>query len=677
MLSVVNPILVEASPCHDFPWERLPSVTEPPLFTEARHAVSQGLKTEATELLRTFIRTAPNHELIEGARFGLAAIVDDGQDKEGRFLETIGNLRAVRQQYPESPFGPWALCQIGNLYRQGGWFYEAKGAFEQFLTTYPDHPLTPGVLIGAGLNFLKNDQSLEAALVFRRVLDEPGWNAFHLEAALGLADGAAESKAWEQARYWYESVALEAPELLRGSSGSLYRRGLTEWELGDKEKSFRQFLTAFNLYPNDHDGGRALIQLAQLLSSRGEEVPALWFANQAIQRFPKQEPEYVGRGVILSWAFSDLRKGSDAVFNSEVRPRLAELGIAVPVTWNDFRAEAAKLAMVTKPEISGMARFWIAQSYEIEGRPKEALQGYVQVVVNYSGTDWESQAAESAKQLLVQYHAARDWVSLLSFFDTYPGIFALLKPDHRLKLKVAEGYMALHLPSQALEWLDRVLEHTPPPVIQEEALGKKVQVAEQLGLGDAVRGAGLEYERLYPDGPKITKVASSLGKLSLADKKYASALDHYAKVLSHVSVPEEKRQVLKQIIKIFRVSGQVEKSIEGYRRLLRDFGETAEDRAVLGDLLFEAGKYQEAIGEYVKVGTLDPTPTLQLWRKYRLAVSYRHIGKTVESKKLLDELVEVKGSNSRLENAIRAAAVAQGSEYLLVVKNGKIRSAKK
>lgn len=674
MISVVSPTSAEAGPCHEFPWEQISSSEEPISITEARTALSQGLKKDASELLRTFIRMEPTHELIEAARFSLASMVVDGPGEEDPFLETIGNLRAARQRYPDSALSPWALCRMGDLYREGGWFYEAKGAFEQFLKSYPDHPLTPGVLLGAGLNFLKNQQSLEAALVFRRVLDEPKWYAFHLEAALGLADGAAASKAWEQARYWYETVALEAPELLRASSGSLFLRGLTEGELGNMDNSFTQFLTAFNLYPNDQDGGRALIQLARLLSEQGKEVPALWFANQAIQRFPRKEPEYVGRGVILGWAFLDLRKGSDAVFHSEVRSRLAELGIAVPVTWNEFRGEAAKLAMVTKPEISGMARFWIAQSHDIQGRPKEALQGYVEVVVNYSGTTWETQAAESAKHLLAQFHGAGDWVSLLSFFDTYPGIFALLKPDPRMKLMIADGYLSLHLPTQALAWFDRVLDHGPPPIIEEDALGKKVYVAEQLGLRPMVKEAGLQYERYYPDGPHIIQVASSLGRLAIADKDYAEAQEHYSKVLSHVSLLNDKRIVLRKVLDMFRKSGQLEKSIEGYERLIRDYGMTAEDTVGLGDVLFEAGRYQEAIGAYVRLGELDPSAALQIWGKYRLALSYKQMGNMVLAKQLLNELIGDEHSGSRLEKAIQAAAFAQESGFRLMVKNGKGRS---
>ena len=142
----------------------------------------------------------------------------------------------------------------------------------------------------------------------------PPGNRSIWEAALGLADGAAESKAWDQARYWYETVAMDSPELLRASSGSLYRRGVTEWELGNREKATNQFLTAFNLYPNDRDGGRALIHLARSLSEKGADVPSLWFAHQAIQRFPQQEPEYVGRGVLLGMDPQGFTEGTGCGF---------------------------------------------------------------------------------------------------------------------------------------------------------------------------------------------------------------------------------------------------------------------------------------------------------------------------------------------------------------------------
>ena len=267
------------------------------------------------------------------------------------------------------------------------------------------------------------------------------------------------------------------------------------------------------------------------------------------------------------WTLKDLRKGPDAVFNSDVRPRLSELGIAVPVTWNEFREEAAKLSLVTKPEISGMARLWIAQSYDFEGQPQVAFPRYIEVVVNYSGTEWEHQASEAIKHILDQYYMNRDWVSFLTFFDTYPGIFALLNPETRLQLKVAEGYMAMQLPKQALTWVDRVIGRSPPPVILEEALGHKVRLAQQLGNSEALKAAGVAYENAFPEGPQLVEVASSLANLSIAEQNYSGAMGHYSKALSRLSLPEDKHEMWTQILSLYRLAGQWEKTIAGYRTL--------------------------------------------------------------------------------------------------------------
>ena len=91
------------------------------------------------------------------------------------------------------------------------------------------------MLVGVGNNFLHGHQYLEAALVFRRVVEEPQWQRNHLEGALGLADATALSRAWKQAMYWYGVVEAEDPKLLHRTPESLYRYSLTELKVGDPQ----------------------------------------------------------------------------------------------------------------------------------------------------------------------------------------------------------------------------------------------------------------------------------------------------------------------------------------------------------------------------------------------------------------------------------------------------------
>ncbi|RMH05771.1 MAG: hypothetical protein D6704_08650, partial [Nitrospirae bacterium] len=329
------PIPAAASPCHQFPW---PDPEPPGLYAEtfqaARTALENGLRDEAERWFRIFLQKYPQGPAAEAAKFAMATFVTETHDSEGAFLDVIARLRALRQRYPDSPYAPWALCQIGEFYRQGGWYQEAKGAFEQFLTAYPDHPLTPAVLIGAGRNFLDSRHHLEAALVFRRILDEPAWHTFYPDAALGLADSAAAAQAWDQAQYWYDAVSLERPELIRSSARSLYLRGLTALAHDQIPQAMEQFLMAFNLHPHADATGHAMNRLSELLLTRGAEVPALWFADQAIKRFPDRIQGRTGRMLVLRWAIQDLANRKESREADDIRPRLAELGIAVPLSWH-------------------------------------------------------------------------------------------------------------------------------------------------------------------------------------------------------------------------------------------------------------------------------------------------------------------------------------------------------
>ncbi len=71
-------------------------------------------------------------------------------------FKRIDRLQAMKTSAPKSEYTPWALCAMGDVYWDAGWYSEASGLFEEFLRTYPEHPLAGGVMVEAGLGFLKN-----------------------------------------------------------------------------------------------------------------------------------------------------------------------------------------------------------------------------------------------------------------------------------------------------------------------------------------------------------------------------------------------------------------------------------------------------------------------------------------------------------------------------------------
>jgi len=667
MMTLVLSQQSEASFCHQFPWLDFGEAENmAPALLQGRKAMENGLREEAAQQFQMFIREHPGHPQSLAARFALASVLGKNSDQEDSLVETITHLQSVRRRYPDSPYSAWALCEVGNLYVQLGWFPEAKGVFEQFLETYPDHPLTPGVLLGAATNFLNNQQSLEAALIFRRVLGESDWHDFHLEAALGLADGTAAAKAWEQAQYWYETVAIEKPELLRASAGSLYRRGLTELALGQTQKALQQFLMVFNLHPFHEDAGRSLNRLGELLAEQGQDVPSLWFAHLAKQRFPGQKQAYVGEAALLRWTQADLKKGPDVVFNGEVRPRLAELGVPLPLTWNEFRRQAARLVMVAGPEVADEASFWIAESYEAEGDHDEAMRRYLHLVGTRSETQWGRRASESAKNMLLRYAEQQDWVRLASFFDVYPGLFAALSPGPQLIFAIGEAYRHLQLPAQAMEWYDRLLIKHPSAQLREETLARKVSVATRIHDESTALEAGQQYVEEYPQGRWIVDVSSQLGGMALHQKELKGAQTHYGRVLTHVTDEQTRLQMRRRLLRIQQQAGEFDKAIQGYQNLIRDQVATNEDRLVFADVLFDAGRMQEASQEYRHLIEVLKPSDHRMWAQYRLALSFRAQGKLEESRNIITRLADARDSPGEFGSAIRAAAAAQKMELRLV-----------
>lgn len=671
MLTLMFSQSSEASSCHKFPWQNGKASQQlADSFLEGRTAMENGLREEARHHFQTFIREHPEGPESIGARFALATLLAATKDPDTAFLETVGHLQSMRRRYPDSEYSAWALCEVGNLYAQFGWYPEAQGIFEQFLETYPSHPLTPGALIGAANNFLNTNQNLEAALIFRQVLEEKAWHDFHLEAALGLADGAAESKAWDQAQYWYETVALEQPELLRASASSLYRRGMTELAKGQTKKALQQFTSAFNLHPYHKDAGRSLNRLAELLGEQGHDVPSIWFAYLAMKRFPGQEQAYTGEAALLRWAHADLKKGPDAVFNSEVRPKLAELGVPVPRTWNDFRAQAARLVMVAGADVKDEASFWIAESFEAEGNHEEAMRRFIHLVGTRSGTQWGTKSAESVKTLLLMYAEQQDWVRLASFQDGYPDLFAVLSPGPQLMFQMGEAFRHLYLPEDALKWYSRVLTKYPSSPVREESLARKVLAAADIQEDVASKDAGQQYEKEFPDGKWIVEVSSHLGRLALREQQFPAAERHYASVLAHTTDKEKRLQIQRRLLRIQYRAGDVDKAIQGYQILIRDNVATEDDRLMYADVLFETGRTKEAVQEYEQLVKESTSSKGRVWAQYRLAVSYRAQGRVDESKGVLAQLATSEDVQGEFGTAIRAVASAQQMEIRLVATEG-------
>ncbi len=641
----------------------------PEMIQQGQEAMQAGNLLKARALFSTYVTQQDDGVFADGARWIVASLPDPSDEPGKEFLKRIDRLQAMKTGAPKSEYTPWALCAMGDVYWDAGWYSEASGLFEEFLRTYPEHPLAGGVMVEAGLGFLKNGQYLEAALVLRRVVEEPMWKAHRVKGALGLADATAMAKAWKQAYYWYRVVEAEMPELIRRSVESSYLYGLSELEVGNPANALSRFLLTVNLHPHREIAGQALNRISEKLLQEGHEFLALWFADQARQQFPDREPGRRGQGALTRWVVSFLSQEHAKEDWGKVYQRFDDLDIYLSLSWDHVLENAKVLRHAPEGDLAEESVLWMGRAYESLGDAPAAIEALAHLIVVASSDVRRQEAQDGLSRVLKQqihtFYERKAWVTLLKFHGDHQQAFHMVPLKRERVLMVAQAYQQVNLPSEALHWYDQLLQEYPDSPLREDILVQKVLLAEEMGKGPLVQEVGTAYLREFPDGRWRGQVETALGMESLTRQQYAKAIHHFSEAIQHVDGIVEQRHVLRNRAHAHRALGQMEAAVQDLRQMVSDPPVQIADVIRLGDAVFDQGEYAEAEGLYDQVLVSEAPVPLKAWAKYRLAVSLDHMGKHVEAQKLLAEIRQLETSSPALEHTIRSAATAVLDEMSL------------
>jgi tetratricopeptide (TPR) repeat protein len=641
----------------------------PEIIRHGQEAMQAGRLLEAREMFSTYLNQQEDGVFADGARWAVASLPDPSDEPGKEFLKRIDRLQATKTSAPKSVYAPWALCAMGDVYWEAGWYSEASGIFDEFLRSYPEHPLAGGVMVEAGLGYLKNGQYLEAALVLRRVVEEPKWMAHRLKGALGLADATAMAKAWKQAYYWYRVVEAETPELIRQSGDSSYHYGLAELAVGNPANAISRFLLTVNLHPHRETAGLALNRISEKLLQEGHEFLALWFADRARQQFPDREPGRRGQAALTRWVVSFLSQEHAKEEWDNVYQRLDALDIYLSLSWDHVLETAGALSQVPEGDLAEESVLWMGRAYHSLGDVPAAVQAFAHLIVVASSDIRRQEAQDRLSRLLNQhirsFYDRKAWVTLLKFHADHQQAFHLVPLERERVLMVAQSFQQVNLPSEALHWYDQLLQEYPDGPLREDILVQKVLLAEEQGNGSLVREVGASYLREFPGGQWRGQVETARGMEALASQRYAEAIQDLSEAIQHVDGIAEQRHVLRNRARAYRALGQMELAIQDLRQVVSIQPAQIADVIRLGDALFDQGEYAEAALLYDQVLGSDAPVALKAWAKYRLAVSLEHMGQYLKAQKLLAEIRQLETGSPELEHTIRSAATAVLDEISL------------
>ncbi len=649
-------------PCSEFSWYVSRDMVMPEMIHHGQDAMRAGLLLEARDMFATYLNEQEDGKFAEGTRWVMASLPDPSDEPGRENFQRIERLQAMKTSNPDSVYAPWALCAMGEVYWEAGWFSEASGIFEEFLRSYPEHPLAGGVMVEAGLGYLSNRQYLEAALILRRVVEEPKWSGHRVKGALGLADATAMAKAWKQAYYWYRVVEAERPELIRQSAESSYQYGLTEIAVGNPAMAISRFLLTVNLHPHQEAAGRALNHISEKLRREGHDYLALYFADHARQQFPDQESGRRGQAALTRWVVAFVSQEHGKEDWTKVYHRFEDLEIYLSLSWDYVLETARALSHAPESDVADESLLWMGQAYQSLGDYSEAVQTFTRLIMVASSDARRLEGQDRLASLLQHqirwFYDRKAWVRLLKFYADHQDAFQMVPLERERLLMVAQTYQQVNLPVEAWHWYDQLLKEYPNSPLREEIRLQQVVVAQEQSNGSLVRGAGASYLQEFPKGRGRGQVETALGMEAFADKRYTEAIRDFSAALQHVEGEVGKRYVLRNRARANRALGQMELVVQDMREVVSIEPSQASDVLRLGDAMFDQGDYVEAQRLYDQVLAFDVPAALQTWAKYRLAVSLEHMGKSEEAATLLAEIRELKTRSPELEHTIRSAATA-------------------
>lgn len=671
-VAVLWPSTAVGGACSDFPWDYPRDMVMPNLVKEGQMAMQTGSLLEARELFSTYLLERHEGVFADGAQWVVVSLPDVSDEPGKEFLKQIGRLQAMKTAEPDSVYAPWALCSMGQLYWDAGWHSEANAIFEEFLGAYPSHPLAGGVMVEAGMNFLENKQFLEAALVLRRVVEEPKWEAHRLNGALGLAEATAMSKAWKQANYWYRVVDAEAPELIRRSERSSYYYGLTELAIGDSDKAISRFLNTVNLHPQKELAGEALIRISEKLLKEGHQFLSLWFAEEAKRRFKGKEIGRRGQAAQIRWVVDFLSKEHSKEEWENVYRRLNDLEIYVSVSWDNVLEMARVLIQAPEPDVVEESLSWMGQGYRMVDDIPSAIRSFTRLaIVARSETrlhEAQHQLSAILNKQIQTFSDQQAWVPLLKFHEDQQEAFQFVPLTGQHVRTVAQAYQKVNLPSKAMQWYDQLLKEHPTSSLREEIFAQKVFLADDQGNTQLVQSAGEIYQREYPEGQWGAEVSTVLGMELLAREQYAESIQQLSDGAQQTQDTILQRYVLLNRARAYQATGERDLALQDLQQIVVLNPKEIANVVRLGDFLFDQGDFLEAESHYDQVLSSEAPVPLKAWAKYRWGLSLDYQGKSTESQKLLTEVGQLETRSPEFENTIRAAAVAVLDEFSLMGK---------
>jgi TolA-binding protein len=526
------------------------------------------------------------------------------------FAGAATDFERLLQQFPASPYVAEAAFWLGESR-----FYQRQ--YRQALLAYQrvpaDSPRYPDAIFGRGWVYYQGSDWSKAAAEFEHVVSRYPEASSRPEALYRLGEVQYNLKHFDQAVAMYHQLLREYPQE-KLTPNAHFRVGWVRYKIGEFPQAIRELSEVVRAYPThpvvaeaqywlgmaylstkQFDSAQAAFEAARAASPAGD------LAAQAVLRLGDT---FYNQGK-FERAMAAYRRLADQA-PTDVHTPDAEYGIILSLyqlrRFNDYQAGArAFVERYPTHDLSVTVLYQLAELFEADKRPQQALDTYRQVLDRFGQSD----LAESARLRRGEIFAAQgNWAAALLEYQQagamaksdvvrIDALYGVARAQHELKRydAAADAYrrVALELPENrftvaSLQGLARVLTDA----------GRKAEARQA-------------WETLLTRGPREATAAEArveLGLLLLSDGEHRRALEQFQQAVSRAT-PEVAARAQYEIGQTYTAQKNYQ---QGTLELLKVAYLYPQQQRWVQRALFQAAanyeqerKWQEALAIYQKI----------------------------------------------------------------------------
>ena len=622
------------------------------IFDSARELFRQEKYKEALSNLRYFMDLYPRSELAGPVSF----LIGDCYfhlAKEGdlrSYQPAVDAFQLALALYPDTKEVPRGLFQLANSYREMRYYYEAEGYYGVLLDKHPNARCIPDAYFWMAENCFQNDEFKEAKDKFQNFMVRyPKKDPLKLKRAsfriadcyAGLKDYGRAQKGYEKALGRWQAYSGLFPE-------TLFYMGLTSLKNGEYDKALSLLFTVLNVFPEQEYNHIVLNKIGDVYQMQGDVGEALKVYAQNSVFYPESKGALISE---IKMADIGVSKPGFFKFGQYLEPLLVYQRVIEKYPTTDLAEEAL---------------YKQGCAFSEQKRYQEAIASLIKVLEEYTESDLSKKCAHSLQKnlykLIDSYFSEEKYYPILEVYRKYKDPYLAGCKDTKALFQMGESFRHVGLYPEALEMYGGARRIYPRNHPDDELL---LRMGEVYLLKKEYAGAEIAFRKLINDFPKSKFI--KLAFHNLADTYYEKGNYKEARI-AYLSALEKDERIPRDIKgffylgKCYQEMGNDFLTIGAYKKAIQVAEDLGKDQLEqefvvksyfqLADYLYQNQKYTDAIRVYTQIAEKHPEDDRAQWALYRIAASYRKMGKEKVDIAFLKKLAEGEGEETFWEKVV-------------------------